>query len=48
MGLSTRKPVLAVCEYKGADQLAHLHRLISTIVISFLESIISKLATSEI
>ena len=31
-----------------ADQPAHARRLISTFVIRFLESIISKLATSEI
>ena len=33
---------------KGADQPVHLHRLISAFVIRFLESIISKLATSNI
>ena len=33
---------------KGTDQPAHLHRLISASVICFLESIISKLATSKI
>ena len=33
---------------KGADQSAHLRSLISTFVIRSLESIISKLATSEI
>ena len=32
----------------GADQPAHPRRLISAFVIRFLESIISKLATSEI
>ena len=32
----------------GADQPAHPRRLISTFVIRFLDSIISKLATSEI
>ena len=32
----------------GADQPAHLRRLISTFVIHFLKSIISKLATGEI
>ena len=32
----------------GADQPAHPHRLISAFVIRFLESIICKLATSEI
>ena len=33
---------------KGADQPAHPSRLISAFVIRFLESTISKLATSEI
>ena len=33
---------------KGADQAAHPRRLISTFVIPFMKSIISKLATSEI
>ena len=33
---------------KGADQPAHPRRLISTFVIRLLESIISKLASSEI
>ena len=33
---------------KGADQLTHLHSLISAFVISLLESIIIKLATSKI
>ena len=33
---------------RGADQPTHLRRLISAFVIPFLESIISKLATSEI
>ena len=33
---------------KGLDQPAHPHRMISAIVIRFLKSIISKLATSEI
>ena len=32
----------------GADQPAHPHSLISAFVIRFLESIISRLATSEI
>ena len=32
---------------KGADQPAHMRRLISTFVVHFLECIISKLATSE-
>ena len=33
---------------KGADQPSHPRSLISTFVIRFLESIISKLATSQI
>ena len=33
---------------KGGDQPAYQHSLISTFVIHLLESIISKLATSEI
>ena len=33
---------------KGADQPVHLRSLISAYVINLLESIISKLATSEI
>ena len=33
---------------KGADQPAHQHKLISAFVIRFLESISSRLATSEI
>ena len=33
---------------KGADQPAHPRSLISTFVIRFLESFISKLATSQI
>ena len=37
-----------VANNKGADQPAHPRRLISAFVIRFLESIISKLATSEI
>ena len=32
---------------KGADQPAHPHSLISAFVISFLESVMSKLVTSE-
>ena len=39
---------LTFANNKGADQPTHLHRLISTFIIHFLESIISKLATSEI
>ena len=37
-----------VCEHTGADQPAHPRSLFSAFVIRFLESIISKLATSEI
>ena len=33
---------------KGVDQPAHPHRLISAFAIRFLESVISRLATSEI
>ena len=33
---------------KGSDQPGHLRRLLSAIVIHFLESIISKLVTSKI
>ena len=33
---------------KGADQTAHMHSLISAFVVHSLESIISKLATSDI
>ena len=33
---------------KGADQPAHLRRLVSAFVIRFIESTISRLATSEI
>ena len=40
-----RKSVIAVCEQQGADQPAHMCRLISTFVIRFLEVIKSKLAT---
>ena len=33
---------------KGADQPAHPHRMISVFVVHFMQSIISKLAASEI
>ena len=33
---------------KGADQPAHIHRLISTFVFPLLKSIISRAATGEI
>ena len=36
-----------VCEQQGADQHVHLHSLISAFDICFLESSISKLATSK-
>ena len=39
---------LGFANNKGADQPAHMCRLISTFFIPFLESIISKLATGEI
>ena len=49
MGLDARKPVFRGFEKnKSADQPAHLHRLISTIIICLFESIISKLATGKI
>ena len=44
MSLTARKPV----NNKGADQRAHLGSLFSAFVIRLLESIISRLATSEI
>ena len=37
-----------VANSKGADQPAHPHSLISAFVISLMENIISRLATSEI
>ena len=46
--LDTRKLSSGCGNNKGADQPAHLRRLISTFVIRLLESIISKLATHEI
>ena len=49
MGLDTRKPVFGgFANNKGAEQPAHPRSLISTFVICFSESIISKLATDEI
>ena len=44
MGLSARKPV----NNKGADQPAHLRSLFSAFDFCLLESIISRLSTSEI
>ena len=40
--------LLGLANNKGAEQPAHPRRLISAYVIRFLESIISKLAMSEI
>ena len=49
VGLDMRKLVLQWCaNNKSADQPGHTHSLISTFVISLLESIISRLATSDI
>ena len=48
MDLDDRKPVFeGFANNKGAEQPAHLRRLISTF-ISFFEPIISQLATCEI
>ena len=49
MGLEVRKPVFwGFVNNKDADQPVHPHSTISAFVIRLLESIISKLATSEI
>ena len=48
MGLDARKPVCRFAKNKGADQPAHPRSLISALVIRLYESIISRLATSEI
>ena len=51
LGLEGREPVLGGgvgADNTGADQLAHLRRLISAFVVRLFESIISKLTTSEI
>ena len=49
MGLDSKKNLSSVfANSKDTDQPAHPYRLISTFVIRFLESIISKLATGEI
>ena len=48
LGLDARKPVGWFANNKGTDQSAHPRSLISAFVIHFLESIISKLASSEI
>ena len=44
MGFNTKK---SLANNKGADQPAHPRRLISAFIIHFLESIISRLATSK-
>ena len=43
-----RIPVFKFANNKGAHHLMHVHSLISAFVTRFLESIISKLATSKI
>ena len=48
MGLDVRKPVFSVCKQQRRRPATHPRRPISAFVIRFLESIISKLATSEI
>ena len=49
MGLDVKKPSFGgFANNKGADQPAHPHSLISAFVIRFLESMIFKLAASEI
>ena len=48
VGINARKPVFrGVANNTGADQPAHSCSLISAVVIRLLESIISRLATSE-
>ena len=47
MGLDARKRVFGFANNTGADQPVHPRSLISAFFIRFLESIISKLATSE-
>ena len=48
MGLDGINLSLGFKNNKGSDQPAHPHILISALVITVLESIISKLATGEI
>ena len=48
VGLDARNMSSGFVTNKGADQPAHLRRLVSTFVIHFLESITSKLASHEI
>ena len=47
IGLNARNPVFRVYEQKGADQPAYPRRVICVHVSRFMESIISKLASSE-
>ena len=47
LGFEARKHVFGVCKQQGADQPAHLRRLISDFVIHLLEIIISKLASNK-
>ena len=48
MGINARKFVFGFANNNGTGQSAHLCSLISTFVIRFLESIISKFAISKI
>ena len=48
MGLDVRNLSSRFANNKGADQPAHVRRLIRAFVIVFLERIISDLATGEI
>ena len=48
MDLDVRKPVLGFVNNKGVNQPAHLRSPMNAFVIRKLESIISRLATSEI
>ena len=49
MGIDARKPVFgSLTNNKGADQPSYLRSLISAIFICLLESLISKIAISEI
>ena len=48
MGLDARKPVVGVCNNKFADQPAHPRSLINAFVILILESVIYKIARSNI
>ena len=48
MGFDPKKPVFGFANNKDAEQPAQMRSLISTFLIGFMESIISKLATSKI